>query len=175
MNEQLIAGALGGFTLGVARLVLSAHQLRSQKVDNPKWGQLLGAGAAATVVFTVLGLVTAWAVSGGPSGAFITSMAVLISLVFLATASLGDRANESETAIQEKSEALLARVSQLQKEAADAQQLASVHKDQAEAVANILKSEYQKTAKQSRASNLLYFLAGVLASIAVTLFVRPIG
>lgn len=171
---QMVAGALGGFILGLARLILSFTYLRNHEVERPRWRQFFVAGTIALVVLTFLGALIA-SVLTGLSAAMTTSIAVLLSLTSLASAAPNDRANRDIGDTEVEIEKALARLNGLQKEALDAQFLASVHRDQAQAVANVLKAEYRKADKQARRSNMLYFVVGVLASIAVTLFVQPIG
>lgn len=172
--DELLAGALGGFTVGAARFVLTLLHLTRDDTEKPKWGQLIGTHAVVMILFAALGMALVWALTG-PSGAFAISMSAIIALSSLVTAGLGHNTTKREIRHAEaESSELVARVRKLQQEATDAQHVAAVHKDQAEAIANLLQAENFKAEKRARTSNFLYFLAGILASIAITLFVRPL-
>ena len=81
--------------------------------------------------------------------------------------------------MQAEIQAQLTQVEQLQKKASDAEQLASLHGAAADAVAAQFRAavagENKKSARSALVANVMFFLAGVVASVFVTLLVRPIG
>jgi hypothetical protein len=81
--------------------------------------------------------------------------------------------------VQAEIQARLAQVEKLRKDATEAKHLAALHGAAAEAVAAQFKaaveSESKKSTRYSLLSGVLFFVAGVAASIFVTLLVRPIG
>lgn len=81
--------------------------------------------------------------------------------------------------VQVEIQAQLAEVAKLRKEATEAEQLAALNGAAAEAVAAqfkaVVASESRKSTRVSIWSGVLFFVAGVAASIFVTLLVRPIG
>lgn len=82
------------------------------------------------------------------------------------------------TLVQTEIAAQLSQVEKLRKDASEAEQLAALHGAAAEAVAAQFKaavaSASQKSARTAMWSNVLFFVAGVTASIFVTLLVRPL-
>jgi hypothetical protein len=83
------------------------------------------------------------------------------------------------TLVQTEIQAQLVQVEKLQKDATEAEHLAALHGAAAEAVAAQFKAavanESKKSARSAFWSGFLFFVAGVAASIFVTLLVRPIG
>lgn len=83
------------------------------------------------------------------------------------------------TLVHAEIQAQLAQVEKLRKDATKAEHLAALHGAAAEAVAAQFKaaveSESKKSARYSLVSGVMFFVAGVAASIFVTLLVRPIG
>lgn len=174
MNEQLVAGALSGFALGAARLLLSAVQLIRTKVEEPKWGQLVVAHVLAIIIFAVMGGLVAFFVTG-PVGTFATSLAALFGVSSLGAAALGNRATKQDASSAEQdSDELRAYLAQLQKDAFEAQKPVELNQDQFLAACAMLSAQTDRSAKQSRRSALLYFVAGILAALTIALFVRPI-
>lgn len=97
-------------------------------------------------------------------------------------ARLGSTMQESAQLLEQVSgeiEARSAAAAQLQKEAQEAEQLAKLNQAERDAVVRAVRaeivSESKKSARQGLWANLLFFIAGVAASIAVTLFVQPFG
>lgn len=83
------------------------------------------------------------------------------------------------TLVQVEIQAQLTEVAKLRKDATEAEQLAALHGAAAEAVAAQIRAAAAEESKKSTRiaiwSGALYFLAGVAASIFVTMLVRPIG
>jgi hypothetical protein len=66
----------------------------------------------------------------------------------------------------------------LKAEAEQAQQLASLHREQQDAVMRAVRAEMaaesKKSARQNLKANLLFFLGGVLVSVAIQLVIKPL-
>lgn len=83
------------------------------------------------------------------------------------------------TLVQTEIQAQLVQVEKLRKDASEAEHLAALHGAAAEAVAAQVRAaitnETKKSKRYSFWSGIAFFVAGVAASIFVTLLVRPIG
>ena len=83
------------------------------------------------------------------------------------------------TLVQVEIQAQLTAVAKLRKDATEAEQLAALHGAAADAVAAQIRAaataENKKASRVAIWSGALYFVAGVAASIFVTMLVRPIG
>ncbi|TDW18833.1 hypothetical protein EV650_5429 [Kribbella kalugense] len=66
----------------------------------------------------------------------------------------------------------------LKAEAEQAQQLASLHQEQQDAVMRAVRAEIgaegKNAARQNLKANILFFLAGVLVSVAIQLVIKPL-
>lgn len=97
-------------------------------------------------------------------------------------ARLGSTMQESARLLEQVSgeiDARAAAAAQLQREAREAEQLAQLNQAERDAVVRAVRaeivSESKKSARQGLLANILFFIAGIAASIAVTLFVQPFG
>jgi hypothetical protein len=82
------------------------------------------------------------------------------------------------TQVEAELEARAVRARTLQAAADEAENLAKLHAQEREAVARLVRGEIamegKRSARQQLVANLLFFLAGVLVSVAVNLFVQPL-
>jgi uncharacterized protein YicC (UPF0701 family) len=94
---------------------------------------------------------------------------------------LGDNLRDSArllTEVEAEIEARAARAERLKREADDAERLAALAASERDAVARLVRAEIgaegRRSLRRGLLINLLFFVAGILASIAVTLLVHPL-
>jgi hypothetical protein len=81
--DSLVAGALGGFCLGIGRLVVT---IVGQSLHHPhaaRFGQLVASHILVALVFALLGGAVSWALTGR-AGDFMQGVTALSTLILLA-------------------------------------------------------------------------------------------